>query len=160
MVEIKKDNAVFWLDYEKTQTYYETHSVCDCCCCRNLYAQIKKVAPNLDAFLKTFGVDISRPDEIGSTEMKDYIDYLFVGYTVTGKMITPEFYETEIDDLTVTISAGNAPYEWFPHEQTEPCFFISVSGLSLPWVLDEPFPKQETIKDKFKKIFKSSESST
>ena len=154
MFEIQKDNAVFLVDVEKTQEYYQVHSVCDCPCCRNLVAQIKSVAPNLDTFLAEFGVDISRPDESGSVEMGNYIDYLFVGYTVTGKKTINELYETEIDNLKITISAGTNPFEWFPHEQTEPCFFISVSGLSLSWVLEEPFPTPERITEKIKRFFK------
>lgn len=141
MIIIQKDEAVFEVDYEKTRSYYKTHSVCDCCCCRNLYAQVRKAAPKLTAFLETFGADISRPDENSSIEMENYIDYLFIGYTVTGKIVSPGYYETEMDGLKVAISDGSTPYDWFPNEQTEPCFFISVSGLSLPWVLDEPFPK-------------------
>ncbi len=154
VAEIKRDGAVFHVDFEKTKTYYQTHSLCECCCCRNLYAQIKQAAPKLDQFLSTFGVDITKPDEAASVEMTDYIDYLFVGYTVTGKMEFEDLYEKQIDKYKITISHGDNPYEWFPHEQKEPCFFISVSGISLPWVLDEPFPKPETFKEKIKKVFK------
>lgn len=154
MLEIMKENAVFSVDYEGTKEYYKTNSVCDCPCCRNLYAQIKNAAPNLEPYLADFGVDIFRPDEIGSVEMDDYIDYLFVGYTVSGQMKVPELYETKIDRLSITISSGKNPFEWFPHEQKGSCFFISISGLSLPWILDEPFPKAETIKERIKKFFK------
>ncbi len=108
----------------------------------------------MDEFLSTFGVDITKPDESASVEMTDYIDYLFVGYTVTGRMESDIVYKTEIGKLKITISQGNTPYEWFPNEQKEPCFYISVSGVSLPWVLDEPFPKPKTFKDNIKNIFK------
>ncbi len=154
MLEIRKEKSVFMVEYEKTQAYYKTHSLCDCCCCRNLYVQIQETAPELAKFLALFGVDITRPDESGSVEMGNYIDYLFVGYTVTGKMESTELFETNIDGLKVTASNGDSPYEWFPHEQTEPCFFLSVYGLQLPWVLDEPFPKNETLLDKIKIFFK------
>ncbi len=155
MIEIKKDDVIFHMDYERTQEYYKTHSLCNCCCCRNLYAQIKQVAPKLDEFLSTFGVDICKPDEAASVEMTDYIDYLFVGYTVIGKMETENPYETQIDNLKITISQGDTPYDWFPNDQKEPCFFISVSGILLPWVLGEPFPtKPEPLKEKVKKYFK------
>ncbi len=37
MTIIKKDEYVFNTHIEKTQKYYETHSVCDCAYCRNYY---------------------------------------------------------------------------------------------------------------------------
>lgn len=134
MKAIKKGNIVFSVDYESTKEYYKTHSVCDCGDCRNLYAQIKEYAPRLNRFLEEFGVDISRPDESGPVESEDKTDYLFVGYTVTGEMKGGDLHETEIDGLKITFSSGDNPFEWFPHEQTKPCFFISVSGLSLPGI--------------------------
>lgn len=148
MTTIEKGAFVFSADIEKTRAYYATHSVCDCSCCRNLYAQIKAFSPALDAFLSEFGVDISRPDEAASVETADRIDYLSVGYTVTGAMETPGVYETDIDTLHVTVSRGDDPFEWFPHEQKEPCFFISIYNLSLPWILDEPFPKSVPFPEK------------
>ena len=41
MTTIQKNEYVFSVDVEKTQEYYKTHSICDCVCCRNYYAQIK-----------------------------------------------------------------------------------------------------------------------
>ncbi len=148
MRTIQKGSARFLVDFEKTQAYYKSHAVCDCSCCRNLYAQIRTAVPKLAAFLLEFGVDICRPDESGWVETENAVDYLFVGYTVTGKMETAKVYETEIDNLKVTIS--ESPDEWFPNEQTEPCFFLSVSGLVLPWVLCEPSPAPERF---FKKLW-------
>ncbi|MGN0560190.1 MAG: hypothetical protein ACI4K8_03975 [Candidatus Fimenecus sp.] len=82
MTKIQKDEYVFFADVEKTQEYYKTHSICDCVCCRNYYAQIKNKLPKLNDFLSEFGVDITKPDEIMSVEMDDYIDYINVDYTV------------------------------------------------------------------------------
>lgn len=157
MTTIQKGNCVFDIDQDKTRVYYSTRELCNCSGCRNFYAQIKEFAPKLDAFLSEFGVDICRPDETADVEMDGYLDYLFVGYTVTGRIKTGDRYETDIDSFHISISKGDTPYDWFPHEQTEPCFLISVSGISLPWVLDEPFPKwdgpfqkTERLRDKIK----------
>ncbi len=150
MIEIRKGNALFMVELEKTRAYYQTHELCNCSCCRNLYAQIRETAPALTAFLASFGVDITRPDECGYIEMQDYIDYLFVGYTVTGRMQSTDAFAIEIDGLQVTASPSDDPTEWFPNGQTEPYFLISISGLSLPWVLDEPFPVSETPKEQRK----------
>ena len=154
MKKIKRDNFVFCVDIEKTKEYYLSNSLCVCPGCRNLYAQIKTLSDELTAFLSEFGIDICRPDESADVEMKDYIDYLFVGYTVTGKIEGEGVYETDIADFHIKISKGNTPYDWFPNEQKEPHFVITVTGISLPWTLDEPFPHAENFIDKVKSLFK------
>ena len=154
MKVIHKDGFVVHVDIDKTKEYYLKHSVCDCSCCRNLYAQIKTVSTTLNDFLAEFGVDICRPDETAEIERDNDIDYLFVGYTVTGRIETEGAYETDIDGIHITISKGDTPYDWFPNEQKEPCFFISVFGISLPWVLEDPFPKTETLADKMARFMK------
>lgn len=154
MEVIKKDNFVFCVDIGKTKEYYLSNSLCDCPGCRNLYAQIKTLSDELNAFLSAFGVDICRPDESADIEMENYIDYQFVGYTVTGRIESEGAYETDIADFHIKISRGDTPYDWFPNEEKEPCFFITVTGISLPWVLDEPFPRTEKFIDKVKVFFK------
>lgn len=155
MTTIQKDEYVFLVDIEKTEEYYKTHSLCECICCRNYYAQIKNKLPELAEFLKEFGVDISKPDEIMSVEMDDYIDYLNVDYTVCGNVKSMGEYEIDIYDnlfLSIVITEGFAS----PNEQTGEYFTISVTKIELPWVLDEPFPKPitEKLTLKPKKIFK------
>lgn len=139
MTIIQKDEYVFSVDIEKTQEYYKTHSICECVCCRNYYAQIKNKLPKLNAFLSEFGVDISKPDEIMSIEMNNYIDYINVDYTVCGNIKSMVKHEIDIHDdlfLSIVITNGYAS----PNEQTEDYFTISVMQIELPWVLDEPFP--------------------
>lgn len=36
--------------------------------------------------------------------------------------------------LSHSICDGGTPHGWFPNQQKEACFFVSVSGISLPWV--------------------------
>lgn len=134
---IEKNNSIFEVDIEETKKYYCSNMLCDCCCCRNLYVQIKNVAPNLGAFLAEFGVDICRPDEAMSLEQEESIEYLLIAYSVVGKVKSKKGYQICIDGLEVQI--GNE--EGFPCEQFAPHFFITVSGLNLPWVLTETFPK-------------------
>ena len=153
MKTIQKDEYIFSVDVKKTQEYYKIHSVCDCPCCRNYYAQIKNKLPKLDKFLNEFGVDISRPDEIMSVEENNYIDYITVDYTVCGNVQSMGTYEIDIYDnlfLNIVIIDGFAS----PNEQTEKYFTISVMQIKLPWVLNEPFPIPITKKARFKfKIF-------
>ena len=139
MIQIEKDNYKFSVDIEKTKEYYNTHSLCDCVCCRNYYKQIEQELPKLKEFLDDFGVDISKPDEIMSDENEGFIDYLNVDYTVCGNVINISEYEIDIYDklfLNVIVTEGFAS----PNEQTGEYFTLSVTNIRLPWVLDEPFP--------------------
>ena len=145
MVLIEKNNYKFSVDVEKTKDYYNTHSLCDCVCCRNYYEQIANELPKLKEFLTDFGVDISKPDEIMSIENDGYIDYINVDYTVCGNIINSSEYEIDIYDnlfLNVIVTEGFAS----PNEQTGDYFTLSVINISLPWVLDMPFPKKYKLK--------------
>lgn len=153
MTTIQKGDFVFSVETEKTREYYKTNSVCECCDCKNLYKQIKDYSAELNAFLSEYGVDICRPDEVSSIETNGFIDYLFIGYTVTGTIDTDGVYNTNIGNIKIQISKGDTVWDWFPNEQTQPCFFISVSGLKLPWVLDTPYPKETGLFDKIKCFF-------
>ena len=164
MITIEKDDYKFTVDIVKTKEYYNTHSLCDCVCCRNYYKQIEKELPKLKEFLDEFGVDISKPDEIMSVENDGYIDYINVDYTVCGNVINMSEYEIDIYDnlfLNVIVTEGFAS----PNEQTGEYFTLSVMNIRLPWVLQEPFPVKielktqnkernsliKCLKDKFKK---------
>ncbi len=154
MQTIQKENSIFYVDVEKTREYYLSNTLCDCSGCRNLYIQIETISEKLVDFLSEFGIDICRPDESANVEMNNYIDYLFIGYTVVGRIETEGVYETDIEDFHIKISKGDTPDDWFPNEQKEPCFFVSVTGVSLPWVLEEPFPRTENFTDRVKSFFK------
>lgn len=153
MTTIQKEGYVFLVDVEKTQEYYKTHSLCDCVCCRNYYAQVKNRLPKLNGFLSAFGVDISKPDEIMSVEMDHYIDYIHVDYTVCGNVQSMGEYEIDLYDnlfLSIVITNGFAS----PNVQTGEYFTITVMQMEFPWVLDEPFPKpiEEKVVVKTKKF--------
>ena len=161
MTTIQKDKYIFSVDIEKTKEYYKTLPLCDCPYCRNYYRQIKDKLPKLDAFLKEFGVNISKPDEIFSIEMDNYIDYINVYYTVCGNIKSMGKHEINLYDhslLNIAITDDFSP----PNEQTEAYFVISVMGIKLPGVLEEPFPTtddpfpttKEKISEKLKNYFK------
>ncbi len=153
MNTVRKDNFVFSIDSEKTRQYYLKNSLCECCACRNLYAQINNISPELSQFFSEFDIDICRPDECADIDMGEYVDYLFVGYTVVGNIETDGKYEKDIGDFHITISKGDTPYDWFPNEQKEPCFFVSVTGISLPWIVDKPDSDSVKLIDKIKQLF-------
>lgn len=139
---LQKDKFVFRVDLQKTRAYYNSNSLCNCCGCRNLYAQISTLSASLTGFLSDFGIDICRPDEAAYVEGNNAMEYLFVGYTAIGSIDTEGIFETDIEDFHIKISRGDTPFDRFPNEQTEPCFFVTVTGITLPWVLDEPFPRE------------------
>lgn len=161
MTIIQKEEYVFEVDTEKTIEYYKTHSLCECDCCENYYAQIKGKFPKLESFLSDFGVDISKPDECMSVELDDEILYIGIDYTVCGKVTTMGQYEIDIHDglfFNLVITEGFAS----PNEQTGEYFTISIeNSFGLPWVLDKPFPAPikrkatSKIKEIFKNIFKA-----
>lgn len=144
MITINKDGYSFSIDAEKTREYYSNYSYCDCPDCRNFYLQIEKYNPKLTEFLSEFCVDILHPDELPAIYVDNQVEYLFIGYSVTGKMHNDNNYETQIDNLHITITKGENPFDWFPNKQTDEYFLISVSTITLPWMLDEPFPESES----------------
>lgn len=151
MTTIKIDEYTFSVDVEKTREYYKTHALCDCASCRNFYAQARGKLPKLDELLTQFGVDISRPDEIWSVEADDHIDYISTDYTVCGRVEEMGKYEIDLYDeqfLSVVVTDSFTS----PNEQTGEYFTLSVDNISLPWVLNEPFPKpiKATAASKFK----------
>lgn len=160
MTKIQKDDYIFEVDVEKTINYYKTHSLCECVCCENFYAQIKGKFPKLESFLSDFCVDISRPDECMSVELDNTIQYIGVDYTVCGKVTTMGQYEIDIHDnlfFNIVITDGFSS----PNEQTDEYFTISIANVfELPWVLDKPFPEPiifkvtSKIKEFLEKVFK------
>lgn len=147
MATIQKDEYVFEVDIEKTIDYYKTHSLCECVCCENFYAQIKGKFPKLESFLADFGVDIAKPDECMSVELDNEILYIGVDYTVCGKVVSMGQYKIDIQDgifFNLVITDGFSS----PNEQTGDYFTISISNVfELPWVLDKPFPMPTQLKE-------------
>ena len=143
MTIIERNGYRFRVDLPATRAYYESHSLCDCSCCRNLYAGIQKRFPKLDAFLRDFGVDVARPDEASSSEESASIEYFEVDYTVCGRveaMGENEFDLAEAIPVSVAVRDGFVA----PNEQTGEYFTLSVYGIRLPWLLDELVPQPQS----------------
>lgn len=143
---IRKHGYVLDVDIEGTSKYSQEHKICDCNEDRNLYAQIADKFPKLKEFLAELGLLIDRPDETGPCAIEDYIDYHFVSYTVVGSILESDKYEIEMFDggLFLNIVIDN----WYvPNEQnTDKYFTVTIYGIDLPWVLDEPFPESSASK--------------
>ena len=141
---IRKDGYALDVDIEATRRYSQEHSLCECDEDRNLYAQIRERFPKLTAFLAELGLLIDRPDETGPCAMDDHIDYHFVAYTVIGNILESNKYEIDMFDggsfLNIVIDHWYIPND----QKTDGYFTVTVYGIDLPWVLDEPFPINTT----------------
>ena len=155
---IRKHSYVLDVDVEGTSKYSQEHEICDCNEDRNLHAQIADKFPKLKEFLAELGLLIERPDETGSCAVEDYIDYHFVSYTVIGKILESDKYEIDMFDggLFLNIVIDNWYVPNVPNEQkTDEYFTVTIYGIDLPWVLDEPFPesKRSSFREIIKKLF-------
>lgn len=152
MEKTAKDEYLFSVEKEKTTVYYQTHSLCDCEGCRNFYAQIRGMFPELEAFLAEFGVDIAKPDEMPWLELDDQIQYTPC-YTVTGSIEKMGTYEIDIGNQSLAVYRSGDLRTDIPNEQTEPYFVLEVFSIYLPWVLDTPFPSAPTRKNFLARLF-------
>ena len=101
-----------------------------------------------------FGADISRPDETWGVEADNGVNYITTDYTVCGRVEEMGKYEIDLHDeqfLSVVVTDGFTS----PNEQTGEYFTLSVDNISLPRVLNEPFPEpiKATAPSKLKRFF-------
>ncbi len=134
---ICKEDYRFEVDKHATALHYTDNALCDCACCRNFYRQAEKEFPKLASFLAEFGVDISRPDEIGWSD-EGLIQYVFVSYSVCGNILAFDQYEIDIEDSSFLSIVAD------PKTLDDEHFILTVYNISLPFVLDEPRPKEKT----------------
>lgn len=158
---MQQNGYILSVDIDRTREYYKNISLCNCGGCRNFYAQAREKLPKTGNFLAEFGVAVDRPDEIAWIDDDNGITYLFVSYTVCGKIIRSGNDEMNIADTVPVSIVINDPVTsggYVPNQQQGDYFVLDVMiNGSLPWVLDEPFQesyRKERLLDKMKKIFK------
>lgn len=83
--------------------------------------------------------------------MNDVIDgelnYMVVHYTVNGKMLETDQYEIDISDttfLSIIVENGYIPN----NQETDDYFIVSVYGIVLPYILEEPFTTKGEVEKK------------
>lgn len=109
------------------------HCVCDYC--KNFYASVDKVYPNLRSFLAQFGLDIEAPDELMPYDMDNEMFYDGV-YAVSGKILSVGAAELVCDGCRI---APTQEHELYVNtECPAPYFYLDVGTMVLPWALDEP----------------------
>ena len=139
VVIVETGGYVLDVDVEVTREYYRTLSLCECSGCRNFYAQAEERLPALTRFLSDMGVDINRPDELADYAADKERHYSCLAYTVVGTIARHGKKKIKLNDnscdLKITIDNSYIPNE----HKTDNYFTVTVYGVHLPWVLNEPF---------------------
>ena len=124
------------LDLVRTRTYYQSNTLCTCAYCRHYRENVRQRYPKLTELLERFGVDPARPDEAESYEQDGVIEYAAVHYTVSGSILAGSKEETRLEDpeaLRLIFEPGGKEAEaYYPNEQEEPYFYITVWGVKIP----------------------------
>lgn len=124
------------LDLVRTKAYYQSNTLCTCACCRHYREIVRQRYPKLVELLERFGVDPARPDETEPYEQDGVIEYAAVHYTVSGSILAGGRKETQLED-TETLRlifepGGKDAKAYYPNEQDEPYFYITVWGVKIP----------------------------
>ena len=131
----------FDIDMERTMEYSaaEAREHCDCAYCRNYYATIDDIYPELRPFLAQFGIDVEAPDELMPYEKIPTPDGLDNLVLYSGKYVV---FGRILKHGKNRFALGAA--DLFPMNDTEfdfdePYFVIALEESEIRWVLDEPF---------------------
>ena len=123
-----------------TRKYYarEVAGHCTCATCRNFYQTVDRVCPELRQFLARFGVHAEAPEKM-TAPIQTMCDCY---YAVCGKIL-------EAGEGPIAVGATTVyPQTWeeamVDTEMDDPCFFLFVSPLNVPWVLEEPMEAIDT----------------
>ena len=129
------DGWKFDVDMAATMEYSsnEAKTHCDCAYCRNFFAVVDDIYPNLRPFLAQFGLNIEAPDELMPFDAENRMDYLGE-YAVAGRILEKGLSPICVDGLSITPKDDSN----INHSLTEPVFFLAFDWLRLPWVLVEP----------------------
>ncbi len=116
---------LIYADKEATCTYCAEESAdrCNCGYCRNFYAAVDSVYPNLRYFLSKFGVDMEAPESLIPITPELYQ----ASYMVQGKILRLGSEPIWIDNIAITLEESCEP-EWF---------VINLGLMNIPWILEE-----------------------
>ena len=128
------DDWIFDVDMATTMAYSakEAAEHCDCAYCRNFYAAVDDIYPQLRQFLAQFGLDLEAPEELMPFEPTLYL----ACYAAEGRIVKRGQPLIMVDGVKVMPeSAQDAMINSGLHA---PYFVLSVGPMTLPWVLNEP----------------------
>lgn len=129
------DGWRFDIDVAATMEYSASEAAehCTCAYCRNYYAAVDSVCPELRPFLAKFGLNIDAPDELMPFDGDQQMVYDAV-YTVRGRILDRGIAGIRVGTFCVFPETDLQ----INHFMSEPCFYLSVDAMPLPWGLDEP----------------------
>lgn len=138
---LSMDEWIFDIDLQETIRYSEQESKdhCTCAYCRNFYEGIDHFYPNLRGFLDQFGVSIEAPEQQFPYDFLREMYYDSI-YAVCGTILQKGSCPLELDSVIIQPLSAD---EEGPHVSLYPYFYLDVSTVKLPWLLDEPL--QDTI---------------
>lgn len=157
--EIKIGDTLLLVDAAATANYRTPYNEpCDCAACRNYFHAVES-RKSLLSFLKKFGIDAGRPEEIawwGEDVASKTLEY-HVWYSVCGEMKGADI-SRKLPDAMIEITRPGKE-DVFPNTgRGDPYFWISFT-VRLPWVSNEdmgelfkPAPRS-TLWQKIKTMF-------
>ncbi|MDO5690632.1 MAG: hypothetical protein Q4G61_10310 [Tissierellia bacterium] len=121
------------IDIQKTRRYYrylDKKEVCNCAYCLNYIKQIEFKYPRLGEYLKSIGIDITKPFETMPVEVDSQgnIEYAIVQYIAFGD--EKDFKKTDIPDVTIEVAHS--------HPSTniqDKHFVIEIYPIVLKWII-------------------------
>lgn len=127
-------------DYDSTKEYrLKYESQCSCAYCRNYYKTFKKKYPKTSKLLEKYGLNVEFPIEIISLtydRQNNEIEYE-VYYPIKGTMDKDEII-LNLEELEIRILKGSINNNLCPNpKMEEPYLLIEISGVKLPWILNE-----------------------
>ena len=134
---LKIDDWIFDVDISATMEYSANEAAGHCTCgyCRNFYATVDTVYPELRPFLAQFGVDIEAPDELMPYDgVNEIVCDGF--YAVSGRILQVGKKPLEAADIEIHPEQHNTLH--INTSCPSPYFFLNFEKLTLPWVLGEP----------------------
>ena len=130
---IQISDWIFDVDISVTMTYSANiwNDHCLCGYCRNFYETVNGAYPQLQAFLKQFGMNSLTPEEMSPIEPT----LCMASYCISGVI---KKRGTELLDLGgVTLSVASQEESDYDPGCGNPYFVLTTGLLDLPWVLDE-----------------------
>ena len=131
------DEWRFDVDITETMTVSgeEVAEHCVCGSCRNFYRTVDDRYPDLRTFLSQFGLDLEAPDELIPCHENGEVWYTGC-YSVCGKILHLGKRPMLVDGVDIQ------PSREFPQinftSAPEPCFYLILRDIRLPWALPEP----------------------
>ena len=127
------DDWMFDVDIPHTMQYSALEAAGNCYCgyCRNFYAVVDTVCPQLRSFMAQFGVDLEAPETLFPYDVDQKMIYEGE-YLVFGTILQEGSGAIQVGETAVF------PLEDTEYDLSQPYFLLSFEHLVTPWVLQEP----------------------